>query len=235
MNKILVIGDSLSMARLEFGIGFDETYAHLLHKQLQDSIVINASLRANDSRNVLTENYSYETFESIKPELVIYFLGIVDCMPRLFTTKERLLLRSLMAVSFLKSIGKFIVSYRSKRRYELTKKKLIQFVSLKDWATNLEKAITKSDGRVIFVNIPYPGPRLLARNYRILDIVNEYNAALRYQAEKSGIKVIDFYSMTKDSPDLLLEDGYHITVKAHQALAGELLKLVPDAWKKSPK
>lgn len=231
MNKILVVGDSLSMARLEFGISFDETYAHILHKKLLESIVINASLRANDSRNVLTDNYTYETFQSIKPELVIYFLGIVDCMPRLFTSKERLFLRLLMAIKFLKGIGKYIISYKSKRRYELTKKKLIQFVSLNDWINNLEQAITKSNNRIVFINIPYPGTRLLARNYGILEIVNEYNAALKMQAEKHGLKVIDFYSMTKESPDLLLDDGYHITVKAHQILASKLLEALPDSWK----
>lgn len=222
MHKILVVGDSLSMARLDSGIGFEETYAYLLQNQLKNSIVINASVRANDSKNALSENYVYETLDAIKPDLIVYFLGVVDCMPRLFSRKESLVLKPLMARNFLKNLGKLVISYRSKRRYELTKRKLIQYVPIENWNENLEKFLLKSDGKVIFVNIPYPGERLVSRNYRVEEIVNNYNACLSDQAKKHGASVVDFNSITKSAPNLLLDDGYHITAEAHKILS-ELL------------
>lgn len=220
------------MARLEFGIGFEETYAYLLQTQLKNSIIINASVRANDSKNALSENYSYETLDAVNPDLVIYFLGIVDCMPRLFSRRERLFLRLLMAIKFLKGLGKLVIAYRSKRRFELTKKKLIQFVPLENWNENLEKILLKAGGKVIFINIPFPGPRLLSRNYQIEEIVDNYNTCLLDQAKKHGAMVVDFYNITKESPHLLLEDGYHITIEAHKILTEKLLELLTSFMKK---
>lgn len=228
MHKILLVGDSLSMARLDSGIGFEETYAYLLQIQLKNSIIINASVRANDSQNALSENYSYETLDAVNPDLVIYFLGVVDCMPRLFSRRERLILRLLMATKFLKGLGKLIIAYRSKRRYELTKKRLIQYVPIKSWNENLEKFLLKSSCKVVFVNIPYPGERLLSRNYQIEEIVNNYNSCLSDQAKKHGAMVVDFHSLTKKSPHLLLEDGYHITVEAHKMLTEILLESITN-------
>lgn len=216
------------MVRPDFGVRYQDTYAYLIQTQLKDTVVINASVRANSSQNVLSANYCYDTFDAVSPDLIIYFLGIVDCMPRLFSIKERLLLRLLMATKFLRSIGKFIISYRSKRRYKLTKKRLIQYVPIKIWNENLENFLMKISRKVIFVNIPYPGKRLLSRNYEIEDIVNNYNACLVNQAQKHGATIIDFYTLTKQSPHLLLEDGYHITAEAHKVLSEAILESITN-------
>ena len=224
MHKILLVGDSLSMVRPDSGIGLEETYAYMLQKQLKNSLIINASARANSSQAALSDNYSYETLYAFKPDLIIYFLGIVDCMPRLFSKTERLFLRLLMATRFLRGLGKLIIGYRSKRRYAITKKKLIQFVSIDKWNDNLEKFILKTKGKIIFVNIPCPGNRLLSRNYAVDEIVNNYNFCLSEQAKKHDAMLIDFYSITKSFPNLLLEDGYHITVEAHKILSQKLFE-----------
>ncbi len=228
MHKILLVGDSLSMVRPDFGICYQDTYAYQLQAQLKDSILIDASVRANSSQNVLTANYCYETLDAVTPDLVIYFLGVVDCMPRLFSRRERLFLRLLMAIKFLSGLGKLIITYRSKKRYELTKKRLIQFVPIKSWNENLERFLLQFSGKVIFVNIPYPGKRLLSRNYQIEEIVNNYNSCLSDQAKKHGAMVVDFYSLTKKHPHLLLEDGYHITVEAHKILTEILLESITN-------
>lgn len=228
MHKILLIGDSLSMVRPDFGICYQDTYAYQLQEQLKDSILIDASVRANSSQNVLTANYCYETLDAVTPDLAIYFLGVVDCMPRLFSRRERLFLRLLMATKFLSGLGKLIITYRSKKRYELTKKRLIQFVPIKSWNENLEKFLLKSRGKVIFVNIPYPGERLLSRNYQIEEIVNNYNTCLSDLAKRHGATVVDFHSLTKKSPHLLLEDGYHITAEAHKILTEILLESITN-------
>lgn len=229
MHKILLIGDSLSMVRPDVGVLYQDTYVYQLQTQLKDSILINASVRANSSENALTANYCYETLDAVDPDLVIYFLGVVDCMPRLFSRRERLFLRLLMATKFLKNLGKLIIAYRSKRRYALTRKRLIQYVSIKSWGDNLEKFLLKSSCKVIFINIPYPGKRLISRNYQIEEIVDNYNTCLSEQAKKYGALVVDFNSLTKKSPHLLLEDGYHISVEAHKLLTGILLESITSS------
>jgi len=216
------------MVRPDFGICYQDTYAYQLQTKIKDSILINASVRANSSQNVLTANYCYETLDAVNPELVIYFLGIVDCMPRLFSRRERLFLRLLMATKFLNGLGKLIIAYRSKRRYAFTKKRLIQFVPINSWNENLERFLLQSSCKVIFVNIPYPGERLLSRNYHIEEIVNNYNSCLSDQAKRHGAMVVDFHSITKKSPHLLLEDGYHITVEAHKMLTEILLESITN-------
>lgn len=222
MLEILLIGDSLSMVRPDHGVRFEDTYAYLLQNRLKDCIIFNASQRANSSQNVLSSNYCYETFDAINPDLIIYFLGIVDCMPRLFTSAQRLLLRLIMASRYFRGIGRLIISYRSKRRYALTKKRLIQFVPIEDWNKNVE-ILLKKKSKVIFVNIPFPGDRLLTRNHGIVDIIDNYNASLLSLSKKYGGTVIDFNSITKQAPVLLLEDGYHITAEAHKVLSNLLI------------
>lgn len=226
MHKILLIGDSLSMVRPDSGIKLEDTYAYKMQMKLKNSILINASLRANNSANILTDNYCYETLDAFNPDLIIYFLGIVDCMPRLFTKAERLILRIVMSTKVLNIFGRIIINYRSKRRFNLTKKKLVQFVSISKWDENLEKFIHKIDGKIIFVNIPYPGERLRARNYAVEDIVNKYNRCLLEKARKSGADVVDLHGLTRNDPSLLLEDGYHISSKAHTILSEKLLESV---------
>ncbi len=156
MHKILLIGDSLSMVRPDVGVLYQDTYVYQLQTQLKDSILINASVRANSSENALTANYCYETLDAVDPDLVIYFLGVVDCMPRLFSRRERLFLRLLMATKFLKNLGKLIIAYRSKRRYALTRKRLIQYVSIKSWGDNLEKFLLKSSFKFRWIKWPDP-------------------------------------------------------------------------------
>ena len=231
MHNILLVGDSLSMVRPDFGVAYQDTFAYKLQAELEDSILINASIRANSSQNALTDNYCYETLDAVKPDLVIYFLGVVDCMPRLFSRRQRLLLRLLMATKFLKGLGKLIIAYKSKRRYEFTKKKLIQYVPIKNWNENLERFLIKARSKVIFVNIPFPGQRLVSRNYQIDEIVNNYNSCLSEQAKKHGAMLVDFYGITRESPHLLLEDGYHITVEAHKILTKILLESITKYMK----
>lgn len=236
MNKVLIVGDSLSMVRPDQGITHEDIYAYLLQQELNkdgyDYFVLNASCRANSSQNAISINYLSETLDSIKPDLIVYFLGIVDCMPRLFSRYQRLLIRAMMSVKLLSKLGKLIISYHSRNRYSLTQRKLIQFVPLNEWKENLERFVEKTSCKIVFVNIPHPGKQLQTRNFEIEKIIKNYNSCLDVIAKNNDAIVLDFYNETLKRPDLLLDDGYHITKDAHHWLNQELLNIIKPETRK---
>ncbi len=230
IRNILIVGDSLSMVRPDQGIQLTDTYAYKLQLELKKSVVINASLRANDSNNVLTANYIYETLQSFKPDLIVYFLGVVDCMPRLFTKKEHRIVGLLMAIKLVRPLVKAVIRYKSKKRLWYTKNKLKQYVTLTQWERNLDRFIATADSNIIFVNIPSPGAKLKERNYAIEKIIDEYNSILSTKAKKNSCRLLDLNKITRQNPNLLLDDGYHISSEAHDVIFKELLVYItlPD-------
>ncbi|MGP1717949.1 MAG: SGNH/GDSL hydrolase family protein [Methylophilus sp.] len=239
MNKVLIIGDSLSMVRPDQDIKHEDIYAYLLQQELNNDgynyFVLNASCRANSSQNAVSTNFLCETLDSIKPDLIVYFLGIVDCMPRLFGRYQRLLIRAMMSVKLLRILGKLIISYHSRNRYLFTQRKLIQFVPIDSWKENLEKFVEKTSCKIVFVNIPHPGKQLQTRNFEIEKIIKDYNNCLNVIAENNNAIVLNFYNETFKRPDLLLDDGYHITKNAHQWLTKELLNIIKPETKNNLK
>ncbi|HQN65197.1 MAG TPA: SGNH/GDSL hydrolase family protein [Methylophilus sp.] len=226
MHNILIIGDSLSMVRPDQGVRLTATYAYKLQLELENSVVVNASLRANDSSNVLTANYLYETLQSFKPDLIVYFLGVVDCMPRLFTKKERRIVELLMSVKLVRPLVKAVISYKSKKRFWYTRNKLKQYVTLNQWKNNLDRFISIAGDKIIFVNIPSPGAKLKERNYAVEKIVDEYNSILSIKAQANSCKLLDLNKITRENPNLLLDDGYHISAEAHDLIFKELLAYI---------
>lgn len=218
-KTIVVLGDSLALHRPNCNISNSDTYSFLLNEILGDFYVINKSKRANHIINQ-TSNLSDDIFP--ESEYYIIHIGIVDCYPRVFSRQEHEFVNKLKPF-FLK---KFIIDFASKNRYFLTKLFQKVFVSKKEFEnkfTYLIRKILIETGvkKIYLLNIAKTPEHISYRTFNVNKNTVEYNEILskiqkRYDRR---VELIDFYSLTEKTPDLLLEDGQHIKKETHKFLA----------------
>jgi lysophospholipase L1-like esterase len=226
MYKVLIVGDSLNMVRTKSDICYEDTVQFNLKKSLRKYFeveVFNSSKRTNDSSRILKSNdEKYYDFIQYSPDFVIINIGIVDCAPRLFTRKERLI------VANLPVIGRSIVHLMSKHRYFITKHYQKVYVKKEDFYKNIDELIIFILKEVkavpIVVNIAHPKEETLSRSYNYLRNICTYNQILDTISKKYNLKIIDFHKATKENPSLLLEDGYHISKMGHKKLSKMICK-----------
>src|SRR5690606_11192288 len=71
VKKLLIVGDSLSMSRHREGVTYEQMYPTLLACHLKNWLVINGSVRANTSRQIISENYQEEYILPLLPDVVV--------------------------------------------------------------------------------------------------------------------------------------------------------------------
>ncbi|MGX5659529.1 SGNH/GDSL hydrolase family protein [Castellaniella ginsengisoli] len=221
MKKLLIVGDSLSMSRHREGVTYEQMYSTLLAFHLKNWLVINGSVRANTSRQIISEAYQEEYVLPLLPDVVVLQIGVVDCLPRLMSKYERRILGVLERIQGFRRMARFYISFKSKRRLYFTKRKQIAFVEASEFADNIIKfrdLLSRIGCRVIAINIPYPGPGLSERTFGVGEAVSRYNGIIDRVFSGAEHVVVDLYGMTKSDPSLLQDDGYHIRGKCHQLL-----------------
>ena len=223
MKKLLIIGDSLSMSRYEDGISYEEMYSSRLAFAFPERLVVNASERANSSNRISSKSYLVEYVYPMKPHITIIQIGVVDCLPRLLTQFQRRVVSITTRLRMTKKLTDHYIQYLSMRRFQITKRRAMPFVSQNDFEKNLN--ILKSElisinplSRFIVVGIPCPSKFLTNKSYAADDFVREYNNILRSIFDFNTSKYIDLYEATKHDPSLLLNDGYHISRLGHEYL-----------------
>lgn len=135
MTDILIVGDSLAMVRpnVNSGFGWKDIYASRMQMAMPSNLVVLGAARANHTAKILRNNYITEYVSSLAPQVVVLHLGIVDAFPRLFTERESLILHYMDQVQPLKWFVKRLTRYRSGKRYSLTRKNNISYVSSDDF------------------------------------------------------------------------------------------------------
>ncbi|MCE4538170.1 SGNH/GDSL hydrolase family protein [Pelomonas sp. P7] len=235
--KLLIAGDSLSMSRHADGISFEQIYAVRIQRAHPAMLVINGSERANSSRRIASEEYLDEYLRPLAPDHVVIQVGVVDCTPRIFTEGERRLLRLMQRVPLLRAISRAIIRAASRNRAAITRQRNMPMIPLDEFQRHLQAFILEArkariDCSIAIVNIACPSATFLLRNHGALELVERYNAALQTIASEAGSQVIDLFAYTRQHPESLLADGYHINAKAHQflyeALATHLISAEPN-------
>lgn len=218
MNKVVILGDSLGMPREE--LLFEETYPYLLqHRFLKNYQIISQHKRANDTKRQLVELYDVELY---KPNIVILHLGIVDCAPRLFYRKEKILF------SYINKIVP-IIKIMSKHRFFLTKYLPKVYVNEREYEKNILKIIyflEEKNIKIILVGIATTNLKHREKSFSYDENINNYNSILEKIVEDK--KKIDFIDMYQYGEDILLEDGHHLNAKGSKILATKISQIIKD-------
>jgi len=219
MKKIVILGDSLGLPREE--LSFEETYPYLLQSKLLNSCqVISKHKRANDSKR---QSFAlYDDVELYHPDIVIVHLGIVDCAPRLFYRKEKIL------VSYINKIVP-IIKIMSKYRFFLTKHLPKVYVNEHEYKKNILKIIhflEERNIRIILVGIATTNLKNKEKSFAYDENIKRYNSILKKIVEDK--KEIDFIDMYQYGEDVLLDDGHHLNPKGSFLLAEELFRCIRD-------
>jgi len=231
MKKIItILGDSLSMARDDYGIFYKDTYAYLLGEIIGDNyLVLNKSKRTN---MLVTQTHFQNIYDDVlttQSEYFIIQLGIVDCSPRIISIMEGKVLKYLKP----KILSDLYIKIKSRNRRFFTKHfpktyvKPEAFVNRYDYLiqTILEKTTAK---KIILVNIADTNKKNKLRSYGFDENIRKYNTFIQNLKNKynKNVELIDLYTITKNNPDLILEDGIHIAQFAHNKLAKRIAKII---------
>lgn len=220
MNILVILGDSLALPRPADGIDDTDTYSLKLAKNI---IVINKSQYGNNTIDQL--NRIEADVAGTHADFYTIQLGIVDCSPRIFSDRQKKLLSTLSI--YFPRIIRYYIRYKTKNRYQKTRKKKLSYTSINQYAENIQKIIDviqqfNNVKKIFLINIAYPSKLLKEKNYNIENIIEQYNERLNI-IKNNVVTVIDLFSYTKKNPNALLKDE-HISIEGHDFIAKSILE-----------
>lgn len=226
--KVVVLGDSLTMPRIEDGetILKEATWPYLLQKKLA-FYLFDFGKRARTIDSINGEDFS-EALTYCDPDLIIFQIGIVDAMPRIFSRREKRILGSSLIPPTLRN---YLIERRKKNRKsiilndplkkvytkpEIYQKNFVDFVArMKAEKEKLNMIVVP-----ILVNekqINEKSPNASA-NFQL------YNSILREVCDSNGLHFLDIYPSFSVNESWFMQDGYHLNKKGNARLA-ELLEM----------
>jgi lysophospholipase L1-like esterase len=226
MHKIVtILGDSLALVRPEDDISETDLYSYKIQSRYFDEFyVLNKAMKSNDTRFVNSREALVYQIQAARSSFFVIHLGLVDCTPRLFTSSQHSLLGEMTQLPILEKLAHWIIKQRSKRRMELTKKRVIFRTTVEEYEENLNGIVEKIHQhnpveRIFLINIAFPGKNFVSRNYDVVNHIKKYNEVLERIAKKSDVSLVDINSATLQHPEFLLSDGQHLSKLGHDFLA----------------
>jgi len=224
---ISILGNSSAMSIYTLNIDYKDTYSFLISHQLGlENAVINKAHRNLTVVEQMEEVNVQDDILSIDADYHIVQFGIVDCAPRLYTQKQGRYLALFPG-------RKFLIRFMSKHRFFFTKRFPKVYVEKEKFRRGthslIETIIEKTRSKKVFViNIPQTTQRMTSRSFGIEKNIDDYNQIIKEVSALFADKVffIGLYERTKSDPDLMSEDGIHITKKAHKMLAGLICETI---------
>lgn len=213
MEKIIIIGSSMAMPRLEVSI--EDTWPYLLNQSLDNHYLINLCRRASTSERFKAERE--DILEFYDADKVIIQIGITDCAPHYFSRNMARVLSRLP--DFLSSpIFKFKRSY-SKR------KKSNCYVNIGEFKRNYEDYIKRSvkDNvkKIIIILIAQPSKSFSIKSPYIQQQIDEYNKVLNELASKYE-SVVCLCPFDENIDEYYIDD-FHVNDVGHKLLCEQLL------------
>jgi lysophospholipase L1-like esterase len=229
-DRVVIIGDSLSMPRPDESLFYEETYPYLLKQDLGNSFeVINRGKRANTIKHQSEDQNIFDDIIFFYPKYVVIQLGIVDCAPRLFSRRFGKYVIGNIKPEMLK---KFIIQQFSNRRLFFTKhfpRQYVPFSEFMYWYDYLLKIVKEFGSIPITVNIAQTTIENNKRSYGFSQHINKYNRAIEELSSQYSALLIDAYKISETN-NILLPDGIHLNKFGSKIVA---LKIA-EAIKQSP-
>ena len=217
------------MIRNENKVSFKDTYSYLLAKSLNKNFyVVNNSKRANTVKNQCLPQYFYDELVFLKADYTIIQLGIVDCAPRLISLKEK----KIINYFFSKAFVNFYIRNKARFRFFYTKYFSSPYVNKKEFKYYYEKIIEellnqKQTQKIILINISDTSEINKNKSYGFNNQILSYNEIIDkiLKKDQKRISLLNLYELSKTN-EILLDDGIHISKKAHQYIAKFILKII---------
>lgn len=221
--RILFITDSLGAPRP--AVPWEYTYPALL--QLRFCNIAGVSFCYETKRGSTTACLNNpDLLASYLPDLAIVQLGIVDCVPRIFTQLENSILIRLPGWirNELIWLGKHLRTRSVKRAYVKPE------ACRRNWQTFLRKT-NEMNCRVVIIPVALPGKVFFASNPEAEEAIRKYNEMIRCLAESvPNARVLPDWNTKDEAYDGLFfsEDGYHLSKIGHERMAKTLLLILEE-------
>ena len=227
--RILFISDSLGAPRP--AVPWEFTYPGLLQSKFNNNKDITLCYETKRG-STTTRLCDSELLASYLPDIVIVQLGLVDCVPRLFTQLENSIL--IRTPQWLRNkliwLGKHLRKRSEKRAY--VKPKAYQ----KNWQIFLNKT-AELNCAVIIIPVARPGTIFFASNPEAEKAILLYNKCIRNLTKTiPQAEVLADWDKKETSYDefFLPEDGYHLSKHGHKHMAEILYSFIlKKTYKKS--
>jgi acyl-CoA thioesterase-1 len=239
-STILIFGDSLSLPRRihnHKGVLYDiltyhDTYiSKLTNYFLEFNFVTIARggqtseiLNVTELVDINNQKKLYLDIGEYNPSLIIIFLGIVDCAPRLFTRNESAILSKAP-----KLISKLIIKIAKKLRNRSVKRAYVDISRYTNYFENIFKYSKLNNINIGIVGIPYGDKRVINNNPYIIDAAKKYNDSINHIIKEKYPKIqfINLFNFNnEDRSDYFLDDGYHLSKMGHQLVFESIKSLI---------
>lgn len=232
--RIVIVSDSLAMPRKP-EICFEDTYGYLVGKILRNHFkgceVFSSSRRSNNIANYSDETTLDDDIFLYEPDIVVIQLGIVECAPRLFSPRQKKILRRIKPAALRDKI----ISIFSKRRRFFTEYFPKTDVPLETFSHLYDELVVKileKGINVILVNIANTNEENKARSHNYAKNIDAYNAVIKNLASKHGLRLVDSFALSNELPRYTLPDGVHLSVEGNRLLAEKISKAIIGSTKK---
>lgn len=222
--RIVIFGDSLIMPRPLLDepsrTQYEDVYAWQIRNKLKNEHEIDICYMGGlDTEDAIT--WAEQMVAYKRPDLVIFHIGINDCVPRLFKKNSKSILLNRVFKKLTFNGGMWLLS---KYRYQVTRYIKKTYVTKMQFRDNLNKIVVKiqqlnQSVQVMAISISRTSPHLAQRSFAINSNIDEYNMILQ---QFFGDGYVDVNSILPNE-QLLIEDGIHLTKEAHTLLAERLI------------
>ena len=235
-NPIYLLADSLALPRPPFrgsqAVSYQQTYPYLLRSKLkeghkQEMVDIELIVNAQRARTMPEAASFWGEVELFRPSIAIIQIGIVDCAPRVFSRRQRTFVERIRPIGLRSSILSFVESHRRSIISVLPGKVYTPPIQFSDAALTIAKRCFDANIHLCFVSIAPSDQKISDRSPGIQKNIHEYNGILNQVAADWHAKFIDLHSaFYPKQEDYLLDDGHHLGIRGHIALADLLAQWV---------
>lgn len=225
--RILFVTDSLGAPRP--AVPWEFTYPGILQSKFCDrpEVCFCYETRRGSTTYCLSNP---DLLVSYFPGIVIVQLGIVDCVPRIFTKLENSILFRLP-----KWIRDIIIWLGTHYRRRSVKRAYVKpEVCMRNWQIFLNKT-REINCSVIIIPVALPGKVFSKSNPKAEKSIHLYNESVEKLAENfSHVYILPNWNKdTKAYDDLFLpDDGYHFSKYGHEKMADFLFKVLEEKFLK---
>lgn len=215
--RIIIFTDSLGRPRPDINKEertlYKDVYGYQLKKYLtkdEVEILYIESLDTEDSKF-----WSQRMVAFRQPDLVIFHIGINDCVPRIFSKGD---CKLIFHPIFRKITRDFFIKIFSYFRYYITKYRRLVYVKKDMFSSNLYEIINEikkysQECKFIAISIA-ESEQLNQKSYGFNDNVKEYNKIIKKIFSEN---CIDINALFPDS-NFLISDGLHLKKESHKKL-----------------
>ena len=212
-QKVVVFTDSLGLARKwPESVLLEETWPCLLRSALVNHEVHQFSMGGATSTDLL-EQAQYWMHGETPVDWMIVQAGIVDCAPRAFSKREKILQQIFSVLSRpFPTFGKFV--FESLRRY-----RQISYVDAKNFRCNVKKMrdlADKQQAKLLWISV------VGSEFYN--DVLPGVDKKITVTNETLKAELGDGFVDLQLGDEYFMSDGHHLVAKGHRLLADHVYR-----------